>query len=78
MLCQTLGQKSMTQTQRSAQEHHMVKASLGNSVNFISVDKGVRLCDGLYLLGLGSGTVTRCGLVGVGVSLWVWAIRLSS
>jgi hypothetical protein len=31
-------------------------------------------CDGLYMLGLGSGTVRRCGLVGVGVSLWVWAL----
>jgi hypothetical protein len=24
-------------------------------------------CDGLYMLGLGSGTVGRCGLVGAGV-----------
>jgi hypothetical protein len=30
-------------------------------------------CDGLYMLGPGSGTIRRCGLVGVGVSLWVWA-----
>jgi hypothetical protein len=28
-------------------------------------------CDGLYVLHQGSGTI-RCGLVGVGVSLWVW------
>jgi hypothetical protein len=35
-------------------------------------------CDGLYMLGPGSGTVRRCGFVGVGVSLWVWAIRPSS
>ena len=27
-------------------------------------------CDGLYMLGPGSGTIRRCGLVGVGVSLW--------
>jgi hypothetical protein len=26
-------------------------------------------CDGLYMLGLGSGAVRRCGLVGVGESL---------
>jgi hypothetical protein len=26
-------------------------------------------CDGLYLLGPGSGTIRRCGLAGVGVSL---------
>ena len=27
---------------------------------------------------IGSGTIRRCGLVGVGVSLWVWALRPSS
>jgi len=27
----------------------------------------------LHMLGPGSGTIRRCGLVGVGVSLWVWA-----
>jgi hypothetical protein len=31
------------------------------------------ICDGL--LGPGSGTVGRCGFVGVSVSLWVWALR---
>jgi hypothetical protein len=35
-------------------------------------------CDGLYMLGPGSDTVGRCGLVGVGVSLWAWALRPSS
>jgi hypothetical protein len=29
--------------------------------------------DGLCLLGPGSGTIRRSGLVRVGVSLWVWA-----
>ena len=29
-------------------------------------------CGGLYMLGPGSGTIWRCGLVGVGVLLWVW------
>jgi hypothetical protein len=29
--------------------------------------------DGLYMLGPGSDTI-RCGLVGVGVSLWVRAL----
>ena len=29
-------------------------------------------CDGLYMLGPGNGTIRRCDLVGVGVSLWVW------
>jgi hypothetical protein len=32
------------------------------------------MCDGLYMLGPVSGTIRRCGLVGVGVSLWVWAL----
>ena len=27
----------------------------------------------LYMLGPGSGTIRRCGPVGIGVSLWVWA-----
>jgi hypothetical protein len=35
-------------------------------------------CDGLYMLGPGSSTFRRCGLVGVGVSLWIWALRPSS
>ena len=30
---------------------------------------------GLYMLGPGSVTTWRCGLVGLGVSLWVWALR---
>jgi hypothetical protein len=29
--------------------------------------------DGLYMLCPGSGTIRRCDLVGVGISLWVWA-----
>ena len=32
----------------------------------------------LYMLGPGSGTIRRCGPVGVGVALWVWALRFSS
>jgi len=31
-------------------------------------------CDGSYRLGPGGGTVGKCGLVGVGVTLWVWAL----
>jgi hypothetical protein len=30
-------------------------------------------CYGLYMLGPGSDAIRRCGLVGVGVSLWAWA-----
>jgi len=35
-------------------------------------------CHGLNEIGPGSGTVRRCGPVGVGVSLWAWALRPSS
>jgi hypothetical protein len=28
-------------------------------------------CHGVYVLGAGSGTIRRCGPVGVGVALWV-------
>ena len=31
-------------------------------------------CYGLNMLRPGSGTIKRCGPVGVGVSLWVWAL----
>jgi len=31
-------------------------------------------CDGLHMLGLGSDTIRRCGLVEVGGSLLVWAL----
>jgi hypothetical protein len=34
----------------------------------------VRSLDGLYRLSSGSGTIRRCGLVGIGVSLWAWAL----
>ena len=40
-----------------------------------SIKNEVENCDGLYMLGLGSGTVGSCGLVGVGVVLWVWVLR---
>jgi hypothetical protein len=35
-------------------------------------------CGGLYMLGPGSGTIRRCGLVGLGISLWVWALVLAA
>ena len=35
-------------------------------------------CDGFYMLSSGYGTIRRCGPVGTGVSLWVWALRSSS
>jgi len=30
-------------------------------------------CNGVYMLASGSDTIRRCGLIGVGVSLWAWA-----
>jgi hypothetical protein len=38
----------------------------------------VGMCDGLHMFDSGSGTIRRRGPVGVGVSLWVWALRPSS
>jgi hypothetical protein len=32
-------------------------------------------CGGLNILGPGSGTIRRCGLVGGSVLLWAWALR---
>jgi hypothetical protein len=49
---------------------------LGSSV-LGELDNNYTWCDGLYMLGSGSGTIRRCSPVGVGVSLWVWAIRPS-
>jgi hypothetical protein len=39
-----------------------------------TAESAVGHCGGLYVLGPGSGTTRRCGLVGVGVALleWVW------
>jgi hypothetical protein len=34
-------------------------------------------CGGLDILGPGSGTIRRCGLVGESMPLWGWAMRLS-
>ena len=51
---------------------HSQKIESGSSAGNV-----LALCDGLYTLGPGGGTVGRCGLVGEGVSLWVWALRPS-
>ena len=57
--------------QRGQRGHNYVKAMINGSTTVAS-------CDGLYLLGLGSGTVRRCALVRISVSLWAWALRPSS
>ena len=41
----------------------------------ISRDNCIVICYSLYMSGPGSGTIWRCGLVGVGVSLCSWALR---
>ena len=40
-------------------------------------NKGME-CEGLHMLGPGSGTTKKCGLVGVGMSLWAWALTPST
>jgi hypothetical protein len=43
--------------------------------DLIQEDEGETLdfCDDLYMQGSRSCTIKRCGLVEIGVSLWVWA-----
>jgi hypothetical protein len=44
-----------------------------------SQETAVMVCiNVMYMLGPRSATIRRCGLDGVGVSLWVWALRPSS
>jgi hypothetical protein len=40
---------------------------LGLIVGFLEIYL-FSICDGLYILGPGSGTIWRCGLVGIGVT----------
>ena len=35
---------------------------------FLDPERGLGGCDGLYILGPGSGTIWRCGLVEIGVT----------
>jgi hypothetical protein len=44
-------------------------------VCILMLEVDIEHCHGLYMFGPGSGTVKRSDLVGVGVSLWVWALR---
>ena len=36
--------------------------------------RSVIKCDGLHMLGPRDSTIRRCGLFGVGVPLWAWAL----
>jgi hypothetical protein len=37
----------------------------------------IGICSGLHMLGPGSGTIRRCGLVEGSVSLWGWTLSPS-
>jgi hypothetical protein len=58
-------------------EPHLFPVSTGRKKpevpeeNYCTMKTQIPRCDGLNMLGPGSGTI-RCGLVGVGVSLWAW------
>lgn len=49
-------------------------------VSLITSITQVCLChyDGFYMISPGSGIIKRCGIVGVGVSLWMWALSPAS
>ena len=44
----------------------------GETVSTINKKKIYTQCDGLYILEPGSGTIWRCGLVGIGVTWLEW------
>ena len=45
-----------------------------NVLTFIGFVIFFNECVSLNMLGPGSGIIRKCGLVGVGVLLWVWAL----
>ena len=49
-----------------------VWSELSQAVVRTCIWSGVGMCDSLYILGPGSGTIRRYGLGEVGVSLWTW------
>jgi hypothetical protein len=58
------------------------KSLLVKDLNISLINQDLELlfccrCHGLNMLGPASGTIRRCGPVGVGVSLWGWASRPS-
>jgi hypothetical protein len=52
--------------------HSTMSSSIGKLIP--SIVFPIRDCDGLYMLGPRSDTIRTGGPVGVGVSLWVWAV----
>ena len=49
----------------------MVQVNILHTVDYIIGEEPK--CDGLYMSSPGSGTIWRYGLVGIHVSLWMWA-----
>ena len=64
------------------QKHPLLRHSFQKNITWHNqVSKETRnfpFSGGLNMLGTGSTTIRRCGLGGVGVSLWMWGLRLSS
>ena len=65
--------KSYCRVHNKAIYHGLALTTIFIAYQSVSCMLGTDSCDGLYMLGPGSGTIRRCGLVGVGVSLWAWA-----
>jgi hypothetical protein len=77
--CQKLGERFAPVSFRGLQKEPVLAFYPRSTIQVfrIAEDCGMR-CDGLYVLSPGNGTIRSCGPVGVGVSLWVWALRPSS
>ena len=76
-LCSSMGQNQNREVGRGWWENW---GSEGCMIISLDADKAFDKiqfpCHGLHMLGPGRSTIWRCGLLGVGVSLWVWARRL--
>lgn len=72
---------SMSQVTREMQikttlRYHPVRMATINKYGSVGegVERKESLSNGLYMLGAESGPFGRCGLVVVGVALWLWAL----
>ena len=69
-----LWQEELEHLNQASEEINQVELQLDVSLSLLtalgcSLESSLGRCDGLYMLGSGSGSVGRCGLVGVGVGL---------
>jgi len=69
-------EKNHTQALELTLPHIDTSPATASAINEDS--QTLTMCDGLHMLGPGSGTIRRCGLVEGSVSLWGWAWRPSS